>query len=150
MKKLSILLISVFIVMGCASTSSYTKPVNMPFVLAEAVNLSQDSNMQYFEIPSRGSIADAASIAVNGGGAAKQLKDILQKLGQSENGSIVITSMNPVLPVAHLRGALSEITVQLPNLLLIYAGDVQYSDEIEAIAKSKGLKYGFIDMTNSP
>ncbi|MBB1269705.1 hypothetical protein [Shewanella sp. SR44-3] len=146
MKALCGLFLLALIISGCAST----QPVNMGYLATEATKLSPESNVHFLEIPSRGAISDVGSIAVNGGGAANQLRAAMQNLGKSENAALVITSVNPDLPKAHIRGALSQLNEVIPTLLVIYAGDVEHSKEIETMVKSKGMKYGFIDTMNKP
>ena len=144
MKKLCILFLSVIIFAGCAKT----RPVNEGALIVEAVKRSPESLVQYWEIPSRGVLADAASVAANGGGAAKQLRNVFLSLGRVDDATLIITSRNPALPEAHIRGAFSKLNESMPNLLVIYAGDSEYSKDIEMMVKTKKMKYEFIDTLN--
>ena len=56
MNKLITALILTTFILGCGST----KTVDMPLVMSEAMSIAQDSNLNLVNIPSNGSIGDAA------------------------------------------------------------------------------------------
>jgi len=141
MKKLMTTLALIAIISGCAST----KPVDMSLIMTEAIIIAQDVNLNFINIPSHGAIADATSIAVNGGGAADQLRLAIEQLNNAGGGNLVVTSTNPELPLAHITGAMGGLEVEIKNLLLIYAGNKEYSDLIQLQVEAKGIKYGFVD-----
>jgi hypothetical protein len=141
MKKIFVVITALLLVVGCASI----KPLNMAVMITEAKNISPDGNFYLIDIPSRGVLADAASIAAKGGGAARQLRENIKKVESSGGGSILVTSSNPAIPSAHIKGALDSLEDKVENVIIIYGGDKKYSDSIKYQVEAKGMTYEFVD-----
>jgi hypothetical protein len=141
MKRIITILAFISVISACVSTPT----IDMKQVMQEAMEITEHTNLRTLNIPSHGSIADAASIAVDGGGAANQLRESIEQLNNTGGGNLLVTSSNPALPNAHIRGAMKDLSVKIDNVLLIYAGKKEYSDLIKAEVEAKGIKYAFID-----
>nr|WP_086939807.1 hypothetical protein [Thaumasiovibrio occultus] len=143
MKKLLSALFAMVLATGCATT---TQPINEMELLAQALDISPTKNISLWNIPSRGAIADAASISTNGGGAADQLSAVMQQIGQKGAGTLILTSKNPKLPLAHLEGALENLDSVPAELFLIYAGNESNYASIKQTFDAYNIAHGFINL----
>jgi len=98
----------------------------------------------YFNIPSYGDIGDAIAIAAQGGDNAIALKDQLEELESQDGGGIVVVSENTQLAKVTIISAISQSTMLFDKTWLVYVGPKAFSNEIEIIAKDKGISFGDI------
>lgn len=143
MKNILYVLVSFLLLSGCASQGH--DQISFIEIIAGAKTISGDKNILISKIPTHGSLADSLAISVKGGGNAKQIRESIQQVINMGDATLVVTSVNPELAKAAIHGAIEDMDSERKNIILIYAGSIEFSEETKSLVESKGMKYGFVD-----